>query len=486
MRFSILHISDLHRDLTDEIDNRWLLDSLETDSRQFELQTPAIRKPSLCIVSGDLIHGVSAGISDAEKELQRQYAQAEEFLIGLADRFFNGDREKVVILPGNHDIAYNEVVASTTRIVIPTDPGMQAELVRELFSPNSMLRWSWKELCFYKITDHDRYLRRLRHFADIYARFYRGKRSYSLEPDRQFDVFDFPEHSFCIATLNSCLNNDPLRRSGALHPVALTEACRLLRHPTRAGWLMAATWHHNLAGGPNSDDYIDPQFVQLLIDAGVSLGFHGHQHLPECFDERYRIGPSPRKMTIISASTLCAEPKNLRPGVPRSYNVVEVDLDTWTGRVHQRQMINMLFNLPVWGPGHFISTNSSHVDFALCGPLAHRPADLDHQILLAAIDEHIGNRRIEEALSLLESIGDLPLARPFLVKALNDLGDARTMIKKLWPPQTVPEAVMMGGAVLEAGSKDEVLAFRQLPIVSGATDASLMEISERIFERRLR
>lgn len=486
MRFSILHISDLHRDLTDEIDNRWLLDSLENDARQFEVQSPSILKPSLCIVSGDLIHGVRPGISDSEKELKRQYSQAEEFLIGLADRFFDGEREKVVILPGNHDVAYSEVLASTVRITIPTDSKMQTELVKELFSPNSMMRWSWKELCFYKIADHDRYLRRLRHFADTYASFYVGKRSYSLEPEKQFDVFDFPRHSFCVATLNSCFNNDPLRRSGELNPVALTEACRQLRNPTRSGWLMAATWHHNLAGGPNSDDFIDPQFVQLLIDAGVSLGFHGHQHLPECFDERYRIGPSPRKMTIISASTLCAEPNNLRPGVPRSYNVVEVDLSAFTGRVHQRQMINRLFNLPVWGPGHFTSTNSSHFDFALSEPLTPRPANLDGQLLLAAIDEHIAKGRAREALGLLEAAGDLPLARPFLVKALSDLADARTTISKLWPPRTISEAVVIGGAILEAGSTEEALAFRQLPIVLNATDASVLEMSKRVSERRLR
>src|ERR1700728_4496572 len=153
MRFSILHISDLHRDLTDEINNQWLLDSLETDFRQFESQTPAIHKPSLCIVSGDLIYDVRAGAIDAEKELERQYAQAEEFLIGLAERFFNGDREKVVIIPGNHDVSFNDVMASAAKIAIPADPRQQAQLVKELFSPNSALRWSWNELCFYKITD---------------------------------------------------------------------------------------------------------------------------------------------------------------------------------------------------------------------------------------------------------------------------------------------------------------------------------------------
>jgi hypothetical protein len=349
-----------------------------------------------------------------------------------------------------------------------------------------MLRWSWNELCFYKITDQDRYLRRLRHFADTYGRFYQGQRTYPLEPDKQFDLFDFPEHSFCVAALNSCFNNDPLRRSGAFHPVALTEVCRLLRQPARAGWLTAATWHHNLAGGPNADDYLDPQFVQILIDAGVSLGFHGHQHLPECFDERYRIGPSPRKMTVISASTLCSEPKNLKPGVPRSYNIVEVDAGTLNGCVHQRQMINMLFNLPIWGPGHFTSTNSSYFSFALCGPLTTRPPLLDSQLLLASVDEHIGKGRTREALEVLEALEGLPLARPFLVRALDDLGDARTTINKLWPPNTIPEAVTVGGAILEAGSKEEAHAFRQLPIVLAATDASLLDISERIFERRLR
>jgi DNA repair exonuclease SbcCD nuclease subunit len=486
MRFSILHISDLHRDLTDEINNKWLLDSLETDFRQFESQTPAIQKPSLCIVSGDLIYGVRAAAADAQEELVRQYAQAEEFLIGLADRFFSRNRGKVVIIPGNHDVSYNDVMGSAAKIDIPTDPKVKDQLVRELFSPNSSLRWSWTELCFYKITDHNRYLSRLRHFADTYERFYEGKRTYPLEPEKQFDVFDFPEHSFCVAALNSCFNNDPLRRSGAFHPVALTEICRLLRQPKRAGWLAAATWHHNLTGGPYADDYLDSQFVQILIDAGVSLGFHGHQHLPECFDERYRIGPSPRKMTVISASTLCAEPKNLKPGVPRSYNVVELNPDTSTGCVHQRQMINMEFNLPIWGPGHFTSTNSSHFGFTLCGPLDTRPPRLDSQLLLATVDEHIGRGKTREALEVLESIRELPLARPFLVRALNDLGEPRTTINKLWPPQTVPEAVTIGGAILEVGSKDEALEFRQLPIVLGSTDASLLDVSNRIYERRLR
>lgn len=147
MKFSILHISDLHRDLDDEIGNEWLLDSLENDFNQFSEQTPQIMKPSFCIVSGDLVHGVRLGVEDGDNELKRQYSQTETFLIGLADRFFNGERERVVILPGNHDVFFNDVIQSVEKIEIPTESEKKAPLVKELFQQNSKLRWSWRDLC---------------------------------------------------------------------------------------------------------------------------------------------------------------------------------------------------------------------------------------------------------------------------------------------------------------------------------------------------
>jgi hypothetical protein len=250
--------------------------------------------------------------------------------------------------------------------------------------------------------------------------------------------------------------------------------------------LIAATWHHNLVGGPTLDDYLDAEFIQLLIDAGVSLGFHGHQHSPDCFDERYRIGPSPRKMTVISAGTLCAEPRNLKPGVPRSYNIVELDLAVWTGRVHQRQMVNTLFPLPVWGPGHFNSTNNSFFEFDLCKPLTIRPPQLDVQLLLDRADTLVGTARWSEALDILDGIRDAPLARPLLLKALSELGAPRRTITSLWPPMTTAEAVVVGGAILENGTREEAAAFTKLELVSGSADASIREISARICERRLK
>jgi hypothetical protein len=485
MRFSILHISDLHRDRSNEISNAWLLHSLTNDISRFDQQETTIIKPSLCIVSGDIVYGVKPGTANAEAEITRQYKQAEEFLAELVDLFFAGNRERIVLLPGNHDVFYSDVIASAQAVGIPPEPDRKAALVAELFAPNSQLRWSWNELCFYRIVDAERYKQRFRPFASMYQSFYQGNRSFSLAPDQQHAIFDFPDLGFCVAGLNSCFNNDPLRRAGTFEPSALANTCRILRAPERAGWLAAAAWHHNVAGGPTNDDYIDTQFLQLLIDADVSMGFHGHQHMPECFDERYRIGPSPRKMTIISASTLCSEPRNLKPGVPRSYNVVELDTDTWMGRVHQRQMVNYIDNLPVWGPGHFISSNRSYVDFEICKPTSSRPAQLDKRLILEKAEANLGAQEWGKALVLLDTVKEQPLARLMLVRALCELGDARRTIAVLWPPQSISETVTLGGAVLEAGTKEEAEAFVRLSIVSESSDASIKDMVQRIRRRRL-
>ena len=122
MRFSILHISDLHRDLHDEIPNEWLLDSLSRDFDQFDKQEPKILKPSICIVSGDLVFGAAPHAENSDRELIQQYSQVEEFLVGLADRFFGGNRESVVILPGNHDVCLYDVMRSLQKVEIPAEP----------------------------------------------------------------------------------------------------------------------------------------------------------------------------------------------------------------------------------------------------------------------------------------------------------------------------------------------------------------------------
>jgi hypothetical protein len=484
MRFSILHLSDLHRDVADEIDTGALLDSLERDLERSAGEDPPVLRPSMCVVTGDMVYGASPTGPAPEDELARQYEQSLEFLVGLTGRFFGGARDRVVILPGNHDVSLPAVMRSMQQIPIPADAGERSRLAAELAAPRSRLRWSSRDLCAYRIVDEDAYRARLRHFATLYGSFYQGRRTYSLDPPRQHDVFDFPDLGFCVLSLSSCYDNDLFRRAGAFHPAAVSEVCRVARVPARAGRLIAAAWHHNLYGGPSQDDYIESGVLQLFIDAGISLAFHGHQHVTDCVDERYRVGLHSRKITVVSAGTLCAGPHHLAPGEPRSFNVVELDTDAWVGRVHQRRMVNRDYALPMWGPGHFNSSNLSYLDFEISRPLEPRPPDLDLRLVLEQADRLLGARHWAEALGLLRVHRGVPLARPLLALALTEIGDPRQVIEVLSPPETNAEAVFVGGAIYEAGTRAEAEAFLAAPLVLGATDASVRDMARRVRERR--
>jgi hypothetical protein len=479
MSFSILHISDLHRDLADEVPNAWLLDSLSRDLQrlgEFD-QVPA---PSVCIVSGDLVYGVSPQTKDAEAELGRQYRQTEDFLADLADRHFAGRRDRIVIVPGNHDVSYPSVTRATTRVDVPVDDRAKAALVRELFSPHSTLRWSWRELCFYRIHDLSEYRRRFSAFAGMFKSFYKGRYVFKLEDPQQFNVFDFPDINLLLVGLNSCYNNDPIRRTAQFQPESLAAACRAVERPEYAGRLVGAVWHHNYRGGPQQSDYLDSSMLQLLIDVGVSLGFHGHQHMSECVTELTRLGPERRAMAIVSAGTLCAEPGNLPPGTPRSYNVVQIDPSASKGRVHQRVMTNESFALPVWGPGQFRTSGTSSLGFDISRPTKTRPPRLDLQLTLETGIELIGQRRYSDAIEALGPLSTDPLARRLLVQAIQQASDSSLVVRYLNPPSSDAEAIVVGGAILELEERDLANEFLELPQVASSDDASVREIVRQL------
>ena len=161
MIVSLLHISDLHRDRSHPLTNAALLDSLARDKEHYGCESPAIRLPDLILVSGDLVSGIKTTAPDAVNELDRQYDEAYAFLTGLADLFLAGDHNRIVIVPGNHDVSYPHVYLSLKEIHFargePTADAMIAEYVRKLYSPGSSLRWSWNSLCFYELIDTEQY-----------------------------------------------------------------------------------------------------------------------------------------------------------------------------------------------------------------------------------------------------------------------------------------------------------------------------------------
>src|SRR5438105_3408027 len=180
MKLSILHISDLHRDPDNPIRNDVLLDTLENDRRHFSAEeTPAVRSPDLIIVSGDIIHGVSADTAEPEMKLREQYREALDFLGRLTDRYVGGDRNRLIVVPGNHDVSAYHFMKSLRPVDIL--PDRKGDLVTQLFSSSSMLRWSWPGFQLNEIVDQNLYAQRLAAFAEFYAAFYNDTRAYDLD-----------------------------------------------------------------------------------------------------------------------------------------------------------------------------------------------------------------------------------------------------------------------------------------------------------------
>ena len=210
-KLTILHISDLHRSSDNSISNVSLLSSLCRDSDNY--YNDKILKPDLIIVSGDIVQG-SNDFENADKILIEQYKEAHDFLVSLADELLNGDRNKIILVPGNHDICWKESILSMKKIdenkFLDNNQEVKNYYLKEINKSNSNIRWSWKDRSFYAIEDNNMYYNRLSYFVNFYKEFYNNQKEYSLNPKDQYDIFDFEEWGITVIGLNSCYNNDHL------------------------------------------------------------------------------------------------------------------------------------------------------------------------------------------------------------------------------------------------------------------------------------
>ena len=479
MQLSILHISDLHRDPENPIRNDVLLDSLENDRQHYSTDgVSPLRSPDLIIVSGDIIQGIRPDSPDPEKALREQYKEAIDFLARLTDRFIEGDRSRVIIVPGNHDVSAYHFEKSLRRVDIL--PDRRKELVTQLFSPESYLRWSWTKFELYEVADRAMYTQRLAEFAEFYSTFYGGVHTFNLDPTKQIDVFDFPQYDLTIVGFSSCYNNDLFNRQGAIHPACIADAGSRLREPAFEKRLRVAVWHHNVEGSPAHSDYIDPDLIQNLIDRGFSLGFHGHQHRPQYIDTRFRHGPD-RTITVISAGTLCG---GASFGHRRAYNVVELDTGNMKGRLHVREMQNDNLRLPIWGRHPLFPNTTAYQDFQYDPPPEPIvPPNAVTTDLVQAQDLYGAAEYRKAAEILAARVGEDQLARPLLLDCLVKLQDMAALLDVFDPPISEAEAIHVMDALWAEGRRNRLKDILELPLVADSADMSVAEIRKKYAAR---
>jgi len=288
------------------------------------------------VVSGDVVQGVSLKASKSHATLQDQYEEAEAFLSDLAKELVAGDRSKIIIVPGNHDIDW-QVAKSAMQLVEVED--LPKDVLKALQEPDSHFRFSWGTREVFRIVDQAKYDTRFDAFWKFFDSFYAGASGLlRVTPKSDANIFSLHEGRIGLAAFNSCHGNDCFAFHGAI-PARVIAQTHLDMRVLGPFELSIAVWHHNLEGPPYRTDYMDIEIVRAMIGRGFRVGMYGHQHRAQISAQSLRLAAS-ETMAILGTGALCAGGAELPNGNHRQYSIVEIGDDMRSARVHVREVMD--------------------------------------------------------------------------------------------------------------------------------------------------
>jgi GTPase SAR1 family protein/predicted phosphodiesterase len=290
-RVHILHLSDLH--LENESQAQVYRTQLETDL----IQELGIRRLEYLVISGDV----------ANHSAEQEYRAAFAMLDGLVKRF-GLDPSRVVIVPGNHDLNWDD--SETAYPFVPK---------RRL--PSSLPEGKYISAgdAGALLRDDELYQKRFARFSEhFYKRVFTGQ-EYPLKYADQALFIERPDDRILFLGLNSCCELDHYFRTRAgIHMPALTQALDRLQDGKYNGWLKVAVWHHPVTGKEMMND----EFMQLLAVHNFQVCLHGHIH--EAIEGFHKYDDR-RGIHIVGAGTFGAPTKDQVPGIPLQYNLLTFD-----------------------------------------------------------------------------------------------------------------------------------------------------------------
>lgn len=355
--YTILHISDLHKEKGADYDN--LFASLAADCEHYKNE--GIQKPSIIVVSGDLVEGSKKEkLVDARAEIKKQYEEVSIFLQKLVEFFLDGDRNRIVIVPGNHDVCRTISSGAMIKEKVKDDDEIKKKRA-DMITGN--IRWNWSDLSFYSINNHSLYKSRFDLFLDFYNTFYKGLRKWSEPCEETAQIINLPEYRLCLFALNSCHRLDHLNQVGAIYPSAISSNQLKLNSIHKNGELIMGVWHHHTMGLPYENNYLDYRIIQALISSHIQVGLYGHQHQSSLLNE-YRDLTLDSKMLLISSGSLYGGRTQLVTGCPRQYCLLSLSFQDKNVSItlHVRKDAST-YEIPAWTVGQIGATaETSHTE----------------------------------------------------------------------------------------------------------------------------
>lgn len=449
---TIMQFSDLHKRASALDSNKALISSIVSDIARYNKEEIPISKPNILIVCGDIIRGSGPTLNFelSIQEIEQQYNEANDFLSQLCNELFDENKKRIVIVPGNHDVSWPHSQKSMEKLE-KLDPNF-VDLCK---TPTRNIRWSWKEHSYYKISNYELYNQRFFPFSKFYTTFYNNQRKYSLKPEEQYDVFEFPEYKMLFVGFNSCFCNDHLNYIGMIHPECMANCHNNINQAKYNDWLKIAVWHHGVHGFPTRSDFMDERIVQFLIDKGFQIGLHGHQHKSDFFEVKFSADQS-IAMQIFGCGTLCASQQDIPLGETRQYSIIELDSSTTDLKFHIRKAVEQPLGLPIWMPGN-IRQNKDKSCMNIKTPITintdkgkkqEMQSKLDLLKELAEAENLVAKKDYSEALRKLKLLDqENPFVRRLTIECLSQLEMDDECIRFIKEPNTITEFTYLSEAL---------------------------------------
>jgi hypothetical protein len=286
-------------------------------------------------------------------------------------------------------------------------------------------------------------------FSEFYSSFYDGTRDYSLNPQEQFDIFEYPEENILVVGFNSCFNNDHLNHMGSINPDCMANCYEEINQSEFDDWLKIAIWHHDIQGNPWRSDFMDSRTLQFLIDKGFQIGLHGHTHQSDIFEVRFNVDET-LKMNVFGCGSLGAQRERIPLGGSRQYALLELDTSNKKVRFNLRKALDQPPELPIWMPGNIVQNrDKSYIDGTLCGTIRKGKPMTDNLLKkLSEADVLVSKKEYSAALEKLILLDkSQPLVRRLIIECYWQLDKDQELIETIGKPTSLIEFTYLTDAL---------------------------------------
>ena len=223
------------------------------------------------------------------------------------------------------------------------------------------------------------------------------------------------------------------------------------------------------------NNYLDNRILNPIIDMGIHVALHGHQHYSGVVEE-YHNAFKDGKLLMFSTGSLYGATETLSYGAPRQYNILEMVKDESLLKisVHLREDNNKEeFGIPNWGNGNIKEIGTSNWETAL--PYPKQP--IDSEKLSEWMNWGMLSGDYSEAIDMLKTVAATDeQQRRLMIDLMMKGHQYKDVIYYIGDPATEEDALILIKAASELNDKDISRTVKNLDGIKHSNNAQVRKM----------